>query len=359
MGEAEFERDGSLVTVVLDGQPQSAVDLDDPERLDFEYVQHLALCIDALAPDGSLRVTHVGGAGLTLARWVQHTRPGSPQVVLEPDAALTEAVRRELPLPRGHRIRVRPVDGLAGVGGAARRERRRRGLDAYAAGRVPPELATVEWFAEVGRVLAPGGLLLANVADEPGLRYAARVAAGARVALGHVAFVGLHEVLKGKRFGNLVLVGSTAPLDLWTLRRATASAAAADRGAVLGRRRAAPAGSAAVQRGRRRHGLLTGAARAGRLAPPLIPTDLAASADVAARTTSSALEAGQPKLSRPRPGRCGTSAARGSRPPPAPDVHDIWALRATRSGCGIIAVNRPSGVVTAVRPSGEPLGLNG
>ena len=224
MGEAEFEREGSLVTVVLDGQPQSAVDLDDPERLDFEYVQHLALCIDTLAPDGPLRVTHVGGAGLTLARWVQATRPGSPQVVLEPDAALTEAVRRELPLPRGHRIRVRPLDGVSGVAGLRDASADVVVVDAYAGGRVPPELATVEWFVEVGRALAPGGLLLANVADEPGLRYAARVAAGARTALGHVAFVGLHEVLKGKRFGNLVLVGSAAPVDLWTLRRAAASA---------------------------------------------------------------------------------------------------------------------------------------
>ena len=224
MGEAEFEREGSLVTVVLDGQPQSAVDLDDPQRLDFEYVQHLALCVDTLAPDGPLRVTHVGGAGLTLARWVQATRPGSPQVVLEPDAALTEAVRRELPLPRGHRIRVRPLDGVSGVAGLRDGSADVVVVDAYAGGRVPPELATVEWFAEVGRALAPGGLLLANVADEPGLRYAARVAAGARTALGHVAFVGLHEVLKGKRFGNLVLVGSAAPVDLWTLRRAAASA---------------------------------------------------------------------------------------------------------------------------------------
>ncbi len=225
MGEAEFERDGSLVTVVLDGQPQSAVDLDDPQRLDFEYVQHLALCIETLAPDGLLRVTHVGGAGLTLARWLQHVRPRSPQVVLEPDAALTEAVRRELPLPRGHRIRVRPVDGLTGVAALRDASADVVVVDAYAAGRVPPELSSVEWFAEIGRVLVPGGLLVANVADEPGMRYAARVAAGARVALGHVAFVGLHEVLKGKRFGNLVLVGSTDPLDLWTLRRAAASAA--------------------------------------------------------------------------------------------------------------------------------------
>ena len=105
-------------------------------------------------------------------------------------------------------------------------------------------------------MLAPGGLLVANVADEPGMRYAARVAAGARVALGHVAFVGLHEVLKGKRFGNLVLVGSTDPLDLWTLRRAAASAAAADRGAVVGRGRAAPPRVAPVQHGGGRHGRL-------------------------------------------------------------------------------------------------------
>ena len=40
-------------------------------------------------------------------------------------------------------------------------------------------------------------------------------------------------------------------------------------------------------------------------------------------------------------------------------VHDNCAFRATRSGCGIIAVNRPSGVVTAVSPSGEPFGLAG
>lgn len=224
MDGVQFERDVALVTVVVDGQPQSAVDLDDPGRLDFEYVQHLALCTDALLPAGRLRVTHVGGGGLTLARWVHATRPGSPQVVLEPDTALTEAVRRELPLPRGHRIRVRPVTGEEGLSALAARSADLVVLDAYAAGRVPPGLGTAEWFARVAGVLRPGGVLLANVADEPGMRYAARVHASARESLPHTAFVGLHEVLKGKRFGNLVLVASDAPLDLYTLRRATASA---------------------------------------------------------------------------------------------------------------------------------------
>ncbi len=43
----------------------------------------------------------------------------------------------------------------------------------------------------------------------------------------------------------------------------------------------------------------------------------------------------------------------------SPEVQLICTLRNTRSGCGISAVKRPSGVVTAVRPPGLPLGLKG
>ena len=43
----------------------------------------------------------------------------------------------------------------------------------------------------------------------------------------------------------------------------------------------------------------------------------------------------------------------------SPGVQLICTLRNTRSGCGISAVKRPSAVVTAVRPPGLPLGLNG
>ena len=39
-------------------------------------------------PGERLRVIHVGGAAMTLARYVAHTRPTSPQIVLEPDAEL-------------------------------------------------------------------------------------------------------------------------------------------------------------------------------------------------------------------------------------------------------------------------------
>jgi hypothetical protein len=207
--------------VMLDGQPQSHVNLNDPEDLGFEYIALMATVIEACAArSGPLRTfTHVGGAGLSLPRWVQHRWPGTPQIVLEPDVALTELVRRELPLPRGHRIRVRPIDGRAGVAALADGSAEVITVDAYAAGRVPAELTTVAWWADVARVLAPGGVLVANLADEPGRRWTGRVLAGVVAAgLTEVALVGTHDILKGRRFGNLVLVarrpGVLAPDEL-------------------------------------------------------------------------------------------------------------------------------------------------
>lgn len=215
------ERGGA--TAVRDGHPQSYVDLDDPSLLVFEYVQHLAIGLDLLPP-GRTGVTHVGGAGLTLARYVQHTRPGSPQIVLEPDAALTELVRRELPLPRGHRIRVRPDHGASGLGALKDASADAIVVDAYDHGRVPGDLCGGWAAASYARVLRPDGLLLLNLADEPGLRHVARVMATVRPHLGHTALLATHEVLKGKRYGNVVLMACATPLDEPMLRRRVASA---------------------------------------------------------------------------------------------------------------------------------------
>ncbi|MFM6850579.1 MAG: spermidine synthase [Terrabacter sp.] len=207
----------------MDGSPQSHVQLDDPTLLVFEYVQHLALAIDALPP-GPLGVTHVGGAGLTLPRWVEATRPGSPQIVLEPDADLTELVRREIPLPRRHRIRVRPVDGLTGVRALKPGSADVVVTDAYAGGRMPAELAGTAYAREVARVLRPSGVSLWNLADEPGLRWVARLVATVATTLPHVALIATHEVLKSRRFGNSVLVASASSLPVETLRREVARA---------------------------------------------------------------------------------------------------------------------------------------
>lgn len=211
------ERPGTWL-VHLDGMAQSCVDLDDPTRLDFDYIRRIGALLDAAAGPGEpLRVLHVGGAGMTLARYVAATRPGSRQVVLEPDAGLVELVRRHAPLPRRSGISVRPQDGRAGLRDVRDGWAQAVVVDAFAGAQVPPDLVTQQAWAEVARVRAPGALMVANMTDRAPFTWARRVVAGARATLGDAAddrpAVGLEvATLRGRRPGNLLLVVPAAPL---------------------------------------------------------------------------------------------------------------------------------------------------
>src|SRR5215475_15463726 len=91
--------------LLADGVPQSHVDLSDPTYLDFEYVRRLGHLVDLAAPAGQpIRVLHLGGGALTLARYVAATRPGSSQLAVEADGALVELVREWLPLEAKVRV---------------------------------------------------------------------------------------------------------------------------------------------------------------------------------------------------------------------------------------------------------------
>src|ERR1700683_241581 len=80
--------------LLVDGTPQSHVDLDDPQYLEFEYMRRIGHLLDLAAPDGEpLRVLHLGAGGLTLARYVAATRPGSGQLAVEIDAELGDLIR--------------------------------------------------------------------------------------------------------------------------------------------------------------------------------------------------------------------------------------------------------------------------
>ena len=220
---ADVDRPGGWLLTV-DRIRQSYVDLDDPTYLDFEYVQAFADVLDVLPP-GRLAVTHIGGGACTLARYVVATRPGSPQIVLEPDAALTDLVRARLPLPARSNIRIRAVDGRAGLADLRDASADVVVLDAFHGGRVPAQLTTREFFAELARVLTPAGLLLANISDGPPLQYSKRVVAAMRASLPHALVMGEPAVLKGRRFGNVVVVASRVPLPVPEIRRASAAAA--------------------------------------------------------------------------------------------------------------------------------------
>src|SRR5579872_2323698 len=81
--------------LLIGGIPQSHVDLDDPRHLELEYVRVLGHVIDLAGPAAApLRVLHLGGGGLTLARYVAATRPGSTQLAAESDPEVAGLVRQ-------------------------------------------------------------------------------------------------------------------------------------------------------------------------------------------------------------------------------------------------------------------------
>lgn len=194
-------------TLLLDGAPQSHVDLDDPTYLDFEYVRRMAIAVDLAAPAGDpLRVLHLGGGALTLPRYVAATRPGSSQRVVELDGALVEFVRRELPWPRDPRLRVRVGDAREVLKTMPDGAYDLVVSDVFAGARTPAHLGSVEFAAEVARVLARSGGYLVNIADGPPLAYARGQVATVRAALPRACLIADARVLNGRRYGNLVLV---------------------------------------------------------------------------------------------------------------------------------------------------------
>lgn len=230
--------DGSIARIVpssftsgfeLDvaGTPQSHVDLDDPTHLHFEYIGRMAAVIDQLRlPGQPLTAVHLGGGALTIPRYVAHTRPGSRQQVIELEQALVDLVRTNLPLPRGAQIRVRIGDARAGL---ARLPESLAGdvdllvSDVYAGAQTPAHLTTVEFYRDAARLLAPDGVLLVNVADGAGLAFARRQVATVREVLPEIALLAEVQTLKGRRFGNLVIAASAAPLPTAWLPRLMAA----------------------------------------------------------------------------------------------------------------------------------------
>ncbi len=212
----------SAWTLLLDGAPQSHVDLADPTHLEFEYVRRMAAAVDLLAPPGApLRVLHLGGGALTLPRYVAATRPGSAQRVVEVDGPLVELVRAELPWDRRASVRVRVGDAREVVAGTPDAAYDLVVADVFAGARTPAHLTTVEFAAEVARVLRPAGWYLANVADGPPLAYARAQVATIRQVLPEALLVADAAVLRGRRFGNVVvLAGRTAPPVAELTRRA-------------------------------------------------------------------------------------------------------------------------------------------
>ncbi|MGW0218480.1 spermidine synthase [Micromonospora chokoriensis] len=210
-------------TLLSAGVEQSYVDVADPRHLHFEYVRRIALAVRVAAPAGTpLHVLHLGGGALTLPRWLAATRPGSPQRVVERDPAVVELVARELP-PLPPEVRVEVADARDALTATPAGRYDVVIADIYRAAQMPRHVRTVEFVAEVARVLRPDGTYLVNVTDLPPLVATRAQVATVRAVFADVCVVGDRRMLRGRRYGNLVLAATSRPGGLPVGRLAVAA----------------------------------------------------------------------------------------------------------------------------------------
>ncbi|MEV5505248.1 spermidine synthase [Streptomyces orinoci] len=225
LAELEPDRDRPRArTLLIDRAPQSHVDPDDPAHLAFAYQRRLGHIADLIAPPGApVKVLHLGGGAFTLARYIAATRPRSTQQIIEIDGPLVEFVRRELPLDPAWRIKIRTADARAGLARIPEGWADLVIADVFGGARTPAHLTSAEFTAEVRRVLRPDGRYAANLADGPPLAHLKAQIATVRSVFPELCLAADPAVLRGRRFGNAVLLAAGQPLPVAELTRRCAS----------------------------------------------------------------------------------------------------------------------------------------
>ncbi|MBM7051547.1 spermidine synthase [Rothia sp. ZJ1223] len=196
----------------IGGAEQSHLDLGDPSFIFYEYLRRIGNVIDLLAAPGDpLRVAHLGAGALTLVRYVQVTRPGSPQIAVDIERELPSLVLDALPLPAGSRCQVLVEDARAALPaltpalGAAPQAII---LDIFSGWSAPEHLADEGFYREMKEVLDAEGALIINVGDDAGLSFFTAQARSLLNVFEHLWCLAPTVMLDGKHAGNLVLVAS-------------------------------------------------------------------------------------------------------------------------------------------------------
>ena len=204
-------------TLILDRVRNSYVDLEDPTHLEFRYVRLIADVIEVEAPPGPLNVASVGGGGFTLPGYLNETRPGTQNTVLEIDEKLVEIGRRELGLDQD--VEVIVEDARTSL---ERLESNHYDVvigDAFSGASVPWHLTTVEFAEAIRRILRDDGVYVMNVIDYGEREFARSATATLHEVFENVAVFAPPAYITGSRGGNFILVASPGPVDVTGIER--------------------------------------------------------------------------------------------------------------------------------------------
>jgi spermidine synthase len=148
----------------LDHLVHSFADPADPMHLHYGYLEIMRSLIDGITTP-SLKILFIGGGGYTLPRRVSHVHPSAMMDVVEIDPAVTRTARKYFALPSSPSIRTINADARWFV----MNTRSRYDviiIDAFNDLSVPYHLVTEEFSQALRGLLAPGGVIAANLIED-------------------------------------------------------------------------------------------------------------------------------------------------------------------------------------------------
>ncbi|MEV7604869.1 fused MFS/spermidine synthase [Paenarthrobacter sp. NPDC089322] len=210
--------EGSFI-LSIGGAEQSHVNLADPADIFYEYLRRIGHVVDlAAAPGEPLSVLHLGAGALTLARYIQATRPGSEQYAVELERELLDFVLQKLPLPEGTRLHTHIGDAREALAELPPQVTFDVViLDIFSGPEAPAHIACTGFYEEAAARLRPSGVLIVNVGDEPGLTLVQSQATAMRQVMRDVAAFAETGMFSRRYPGNIILVGTRTPWPAeWT-----------------------------------------------------------------------------------------------------------------------------------------------
>lgn len=210
--EADTLVEGGFI-LSIGGAEQSHVNLTQPADIFYEYLRRIGHVVDLAAEPGiAINALHLGAGALTLARYIQATRPGSEQYAVELERELLDFVLQKLPMPPGTTLTTHigdARDSLAELPAEVMFDVVI--LDIFSGPDAPAHIACREFYEEAAARLRPEGVLIINVGDEPALTLVRSQVAALREAMADVAAVAETGMFAGRYPGNIVLVGTRSP----------------------------------------------------------------------------------------------------------------------------------------------------
>lgn len=220
VGRVEIRPDPHHSTVrLLDvaGHAYGAIDLEDPTNLELDYLVRLNAVLATLLPAGPAHLVHLGGGAFALPRALAARRPELTQVVVEHSRQIIRLAEQELGLRRTQALEVVHGDARDALRSCTDGSADAVIGDAFVGRETPRHLATVEFIAEVARVLRPRGIYVVNLIDAPPWPVLSAQVATVRTALPHLVAVASPPVAQLRDGGNVLLIASRRPLHQPTL----------------------------------------------------------------------------------------------------------------------------------------------